>query len=326
VSRRRVIGALLVPLLAASLLVAWASRRELGRPDEWLRVERAPFESRVKASGEIHSGNSLTVGCPSVDYMWEYTITSIAEEGTAVEPGATLLQFDGRKLQERLEVRTSELQTARKELAKSRLDLEDKKGALELELIELKAKRQRLDRELDLPIELRGRLELERTRIDADLARREIELTTARLEAQRQTGRLRLDAAERKVARLEESIARIRDGLQRLRVTAPRQGYVVLIADWNGEKPRVGESVWQGRPLIELADLSKMEVAAAVAEPDAGLVRVGQRVEVRLDAAPERLFTGEIRRLGRLFRTRSAEDPEKVFDALVTDRRAPTPS
>lgn len=60
-----------------------------------------------------------------------------------------------------------------------------------------------------------------------------------------------------------------------------------------------------------------MEIVAEVAEQDARWVAAGQRVEVRLDASPERVFSGEIRELGRLFRVKSAEVPKMIFDVTI---------
>ncbi len=101
-------------------------------------------------------------------------------------------------------------------------------------------------------------------------------------------------------------------------VCAPRAGFVVHLTGWNGEKAQIGESVWYGRRLLEIADLTHMELAAEIAEPDAGRVALGQRAEIRLDAAPEKTFTGRIERLGRLFRTKSWESPSRVFDATIS--------
>ena len=101
-------------------------------------------------------------------------------------------------------------------------------------------------------------------------------------------------------------------------VPAPRSGFVVHVTNWRGEKVEVGQSIYYGQELLEIADLDQMELAAEIAEPDAGRVAVGQQAEIVLDAAPDRTFTGSIRQLGRLFRTKSWESPTMVFDAVIT--------
>jgi RND family efflux transporter MFP subunit len=116
---------------------------------------------------------------------------------------------------------------------------------------------------------------------------------------------------------LEREITEIEAAIAAHNVPAPRDGFVVHQSNWQGEKPKVGESIWIGQKVLEIADLGSMEIVAEVAEPDARWVKAGQRVEVRLDASPERVFSGEIRDLGRLFRVKSSEVPKMVFDVTI---------
>ena len=313
---RRALGVAL--LLVATITGAWAVR--YARPGEsarWEEVRSEPFLRRIGARGEVRSADAIIAGCPKIAETWEFTITFIADEGRQVAVGERLLAFDDRKLRERLEVRSSELDKARTELEKERLKLEDEYDARVLALAEARAEQARVERELDVPVVLRAGLEIEKLKIDSRLAARRLDLARRALELQRKVKELRLSVAEQEIRELEQEVTRIRRDLSRMRVTAKRAGYVVHVADWRGEKPEVGQSVWRGRPLLEVADLSRMQVSAEVAEADAAFVREGQRVEIRLDAAPDRLFPGRIRRLGRLFRTRSNDVPTKVFDAIV---------
>ncbi|GAB4222293.1 MAG: hypothetical protein Kow0062_18990 [Acidobacteriota bacterium] len=310
--------ALAAALGLAVLAVAWGAGRRLARAEErWVEVRREPFVRRLPASGELESADAVIVGCPQIPGMWEFTITSIVDEGVFVDEGDPLLSFDGRRISERLEVKRSELDTSRRELDRTRLELADQIDARRLEVAEARAEKARIERQLDVPAHLAAGLETEKLRLDARLAATRLELATRAVELARRLAAMRLESAERAVAELEREVDRLEKGLARLRVVAERPGYVVHIPDWRGDKPQVGQSVWRGRPLSELADLSRMQVAAEIAEADARWVREGQRAEVRLDAAPERLFTGRVRRLGRLFRTRSRDDPSKVLDAIV---------
>ena len=316
--RRRRLAVLAGVVLVVAVAVAWSAVRGPGSGSgRWEEVEREPFVRRIRAGGELQSADSLVVGCPSVGYMWEFTITSMTSEGKEVAEGDPLLDFDGRSLRERLEVKSSELETSRKELEKDRLTLQDAYDKRVLAVAEARADLARLERELDVPENLRTGIEVEKLKIDTRLAARRLELAEQAVVLQKKSQQLRLAAAERKVKELEQIVERIRGGLEKLRVTAERAGYVVLVPDWRGDKPKVGETVWRGRPILELADLSHMQVAAEVAEADAGYVEEGQQVEIRLDAAPDRLFKGRIRRLGRLFRTKSKDVPSKVFDAVI---------
>ncbi len=314
---RHLIPAVLLLLLAVVAALAAGSLFR-GDPTDTIEVRRAPLTRRIDASGELRSAERVTIGSPAIRRVWNFTVTSLAEEGIAVAPGTPLISFDTQKLRERLEVLSSRLDTAKKELEKTTLEQQGTLDRFVLEGVELKAKRAKLVQQLDVPEDLQKRLELEKLRIDADLAEVEIRLAAERTEVHRRSMGSRLAAASARVRGLETDVAQVQDAIQKMTVRAPSEGFVVHVTDWRGNKVKVGESVWHGRQIIELADLGHMEVTAEVAEPDAGFVEVGQPVEIRLDASPERLFTGRVEKLGRLFHPRSAEDPAMVFDAIVS--------
>ena len=52
-------------------------------------------------------------------------------------------------------------------------------------------------------------------------------------------------------------------------------------------------------------------------DEEAARVRVGQQVRFTLDAAPDKVFLGEITELASVIHTRSINQPDKVFDATV---------
>ncbi len=315
--RRHWIAGLIV-LVSSAGLMTWTARDRISQPAaEIVEIERAPFVRAIEASGEIRSADSVIIGCPSIPRMWNFTIARLTPEGREVRTGMPLVSFDSKKLQEELQVKRAELETARKTLEKTRLEEREKLEALVLEMAEIEAKQARTKRKLEVPVEFQERLELEKLKLDAELVKEELRLSALRIETQQQNMTARIETTKNKVKRLERKVDQYTENIGKMNVTAPRDGFAVYVTDWNGEKPKVGESIWKGRAVMEIADLSKMEVAAEVAEPDAGYVRVGQEVELRLDASPERMFKGRIKELGRLFRTKSNEIPSMVFDAIV---------
>lgn len=321
-TRRRILLPV-ASLLVLALVGAVAAASALGskdvrmREELWVEVRHEPLVRRVEATGELRSTDTVAVGCPMISRMWNFTIAQLADEGLEVSEGMPLVAFDARELQERLEVRSSELDTARKELEKTILDQEEALASMKIELAEARANKKRLDQKLAVPPELRKRIALDKLRLDHALAVEEIRVGDKRLELLESTKDARIAAARDRVALLEREVAQIEKDIARMRVSAPRAGFVVHEADWNGNKPKVGESVWRGRTILRIANLETMEVAAEVPEPLVGHVELGQRAEVRLDAAPDRIFHGEVVDLGRLVRTKSWDTPSMVLDATI---------
>ncbi len=306
-------------LAAGALLLAGAGRVALLRPAApgTATVARAPLAFRVKAQGTLESADRVVVSPPTIRDQWNFSIVFLAPEGKPTAAGAPVVGFDGRRQQEQLEVQVAELAAARKELEKVSLEEQERLDQLRLEQADVEARLSKLQRKIDLPEDLLARRELERNRLEAEEARRQHDLNVERLALQERTVAAKVEAATSKVARLEARVATTRDALQRLTVPAARAGFVVHVPDWNNKKQIVGNTVWAGQPIVEIADLTKMQVAAVVPEPEAGKVRAGQPVEIRLDANPDRLFRGRVAALGRVFRTKSWDKPSIVFDATI---------
>lgn len=283
----------------------------------WIEVVEAPFVRRIHASGELRSANTAVIGCPPIRGMWNFTITWMAAEGKEVAEGQPVLSFDGQRLSERLQLVRSRLDTARSELKRTKIQQKTQSENLLLEQAVSHARSSRIDQKLSVPGTLQARIELEKLELDREFAEEELRLIVLRIETQEANRESMVGSAGNRVAEYEREIRQLEEDLARLTVTALRTGFVVHAKNWGGKKSRVGETVWSGASILEIANLSSMEVAAHVAERDARYVEQGQRVEVRLDASPDRVFEGEIVRLGKLFRAKSADVPTMVFDVVI---------
>jgi len=105
-------------------------------------------------------------------------------------------------------------------------------------------------------------------------------------------------------------------------VKSPKSGIVVYKTDRRGEKHSVGDTVWMGRQLIELPSLDQMMIKAEILEADAGRIAVGQEVDIVVDAASDRVFKGRIKSLGSVFRRKSKDQPNIIFDAQISINKA----
>jgi membrane fusion protein, multidrug efflux system len=97
-------------------------------------------------------------------------------------------------------------------------------------------------------------------------------------------------AAEASLAQARAGLAAAERQLARARVTSPISGQVVK------RFVGVGEQVdgTAAQPLVEIANVERVEVAAHVAADDLSRVRVGQKAEVGSDAWPDRRFQADV--------------------------------
>ncbi len=86
--------------------------------------------------------------------------------------------------------------------------------------------------------------------------------------------------------------------LQRLTRDGQTTQYLTLRSPANGvvlEKPAIqGKRFMAGEVLYQVADLSQVWLLAEVFEQDLGQVRIGQAASIRVDAYPEKVFSGKV--------------------------------
>jgi multidrug efflux pump subunit AcrA (membrane-fusion protein) len=309
---RAKLAVLLLPLL---LLVSACNRNSEFKQHT---IEKGTLHIRVRVVGRLRSSAATVIGCPFIPRYWNYTISFMAPEGKEVKQGENILGFDTKELMERMQLKRSELKTARKELEKIRLDEQEQVATLEIELAEAEVNRGKALRQAEQPEEFLAMNEVKKARLQLQQAEYQKELTFNRLQNQRIGMKTRIHTQENKIRKLEREVGQLQRNIVKLNVKAPKGGMLVYGIDWRGNKKAVGDSCWIGEVIMELPDLNQMEVALVIPEPQAGKVKVGLPVEIRLDSNPDRVFKGEIKKLGRIFRTKSPEQPAVVFDAVAT--------
>jgi multidrug efflux pump subunit AcrA (membrane-fusion protein) len=246
----------------------------------------------VRVTGMVQPVQAVSVPVPRLSESGELILTKIIPSGTQVEPGDLVAEFDRtkqldkardaqaryddlshqveqRKAQHRSdsEKRASELQQAEADLAKARLDL--RRGPLLSEIDRLKAESK-------------------------------LENAQAHVASLKKSMRLRdqAEAADEKILELQRdrqkvAMERAQSNAELLQLRAPLAGMVAQEIVWRNDgpgRPREGDQLWPGQPLVRIFSASEMEVQLAVAEPDGAVLIPGSHATVRLDAYPSLLF------------------------------------
>jgi HlyD family secretion protein len=300
--------------IACALLLLSCSRTGKERV---VKIAKASFDIKVHATGQLQSAASFFVGCPSVERVWRYTISNMAPEGKAVKEGDLILAFDAREITQRLQLKQAELDTAGKELERMRLQEEQTRQDLALQYEEEKVNKQKAVRKADVPEDLIAPMEFQKKKMELELADLQEKLAEKRLSAQISGMKSRIQVQESKVRLLTAEVERLMRDVQKMNVLAPKEGIVVYTPDWNGKKKIVGDMCWLGETILELPDLSRMQMKAVILEVQAGRVQSGQQAEVRLDSNPDRVYKGAVTSLGTVFRVKSDSQPAIVFDAVI---------
>ncbi len=101
--------------------------------------------------------------------------------------------------------------------------------------------------------------------------------------------------------------------LNQLEVRAPSDGLILYMKDRRGEKPAVGNTVFPGSPIAQIPDLSNLQASLYVLANEAIELDKGNQIEFRLDAFPEKTFTGQILEVAKFPSEIQRGDPTKYF-------------
>jgi cobalt-zinc-cadmium efflux system membrane fusion protein len=235
-----------------------------------VKVESAVFRIEKQAIGQIafNEDASTLVLTPFSGRVTRL----IAKIGDAVKRGDPLYEIDSPEVvqaQTDLIAAVQGLDKSKSQLALAKRTLDRQTG-----LYEAKATSQR---------------ELEQAKADHTAAETDVKTAEGVLSATRNRLRV-LGRSDAEVARLEKE--RLINPL--ITISTPIDGTVIARKVGPGQYVRSDS----GEPLYSIADLSIMWLKANVSENDIGLVRVGQEIEVRVLAVPDRVFKARIGAIG----------------------------
>ena len=279
---------------------------------EVVRVNRGLVERTVESAGRVVSNNDVEIKCRASGAVTKLPF----DVHQNVRKGELLCQLD--PIDEELA-----LKSAQAELEQSEAKLEQAKQALESGRLNLGTTRERLgaaaasakvraanlaakaDRQRELIAQRLGsREEYETAQTDAAAARSDERAAAVAVEEIKQqeialTSKeqdVRTADAQRRLSQLNADTAQ--RNLDYATVLAPMDGNVSKLDVSLGTIVQSGTGGFSGgTAILTLTDLSRMFVMATVDQSDFGGVHEGQAARIRVDAHPEREFTGVVVRL-----------------------------
>ena len=291
------------------------------KSSETIEVEAksGEFKIAVTTTGELEAKNSEKIFGPGNlrnVRIWQIKIEDIVPDGTVVDSGDFVATLDRTELANKLKDQELELDQLETQFTKTKLDTSLELRGLRDELINLEYALEEKKIELDQskfepPATIRQvEIELERAKRNKGQAVKNYKLKLERAEANMQEVSAKLTKAQRKY----DEMAGV---LSKFTVYAPKSGMVIYKRGWDGKKQGIGSQVstWEN-VVATLPDLTKMISKTYVNEIDISKVKVGQKVEIGIDAFPEKQFTGnvtEVANIGEQMKNTNA----KVFEVLI---------
>ncbi len=296
-------------LLPACLLLAACSG---GEAEDLVAVARQDLPITVEATGSLRAVENTTISPPTIPSVWRFKIASLAEESATVKKGEMILSFDPAEMMEELEKKAAVRDQAGKEIENRGLELEGIYLDLDGQIAEASARLRKARMKADVPQGLEKSLELEKARLDLREAESDVSSLTEQRRQAEISGKAQLATLRHRRDRADQRVKELEDGMAKMTITAPRDGLVIQVENWRGEKKKIGDTVSRWDNVLQIPNLDKMEAATEIDEADAGRVAVGQPVTLRLEAHPEIEYHGEVAQIAPTVRRQSRRSRLKV--------------
>ena len=328
--RRVVWGGLVVVAIGLAAAMAMAvprlPERSSGTPTT--RVVRGPLKLNVHATGELRAGRTVTMVTPPVGGMLR--IVHMVPTGVSVKAGDVVVEFDPADQQYLLEQARTELAEADQEIVKMKADREVQlaQDAVELLTARFDVRRAELD---TLANEFVSPIDAQKNVLSFDEAKRRLVQLEEDVKSRSATSSASLQVVQEKHNKAKMAMQRAQQVIESLVMKASVDGIVSAKENrdasggmffWGMVLPeyRQGDSVWPGRPVLDLIESGRMEVRAKVDENDRTNLVEGQIAEVSVDALPGRKFKAKVGALSGLASRGNWFEPtasvSRLFDVI----------
>ncbi len=311
-------GVIIVAIVIASMVFNTSSNEDGAAL--FTTAEKGEFTIEVTTTGELSAERSTKIIGPANAREYgirQMTVQSLVEEGTQVSEGDFVAQLDRGELYDKIQQEKDQLDGQIAEYDNAKIDT----------ALTLRGERDKLIN-LDYQIAEKD-LQLEQSQYEppATIQKYKNELEKLKRDKQRAIENYQLKKEQAKAQMIEETADlrrrqvrynQMNDLLAEFTIYAPQAGMVIYAkGGFGGDRITEGSTISPWSPEVaELPDLSSMISTTYINEVDIRKVKVGQPVEIGLDAFPEKELSGKVIRVARVGQQNPNSDA-KVFEVVV---------
>lgn len=302
-------------------LLLWKPASKSNSQNLYETVKYGKFDIAVFITGELLAENSLDIRGPEIGQnrrlrVTEFKITDLVPEGTEVKKGDYVAELDKTTFDNTLKDEQDNLYTLQEQLEMKMLDtavalsnLRDNIKNIKFQVEEDKLTSQ--ESQFEPPATQR------RAEIQVDKTTRSLNEALKDYELKEQQSILDIRNIQNNLREQEQRVSDIETLLENFLITAPSDGMIIYKKDRSENKITAGSSVspWEN-VIATLPDMSTMISKTYVNELEANKVKVGQKVEITVDAFPGQQYTGTVISVSNVGE-QLINTTAKVFEVLI---------
>ena len=299
-ARKIIIAVFALIIIGIIAAVAFGGRKESGTKVYTSEAKARTIQEVVSASGKIFPQTEVKI---SSDVSGE-VVELYVGEGDSVMPNQLLAKIDADAYQSQVARGVAGVNSSKAQLANSRAQI----NSLEAQQTQIEAQMENArviySRSKTLAADgVVSQAEMETSKANLRVLEANLSASKSNINGARQSAK----AAEFGVVSSEATLSELRTSLRRTTIYAPMGGVVSLLNVEQGERV-VGTIQMTGTELMRIANLNAMEVRVEVSENDVPTVKIGNKVEVEVDAYLNRTFYGRVTQIANSSTTAGLAD------------------
>jgi HlyD family secretion protein len=289
------------------------------------RVVREALELTIHMTGEMRASAQQAITAPPVG--GSLRILSLVDGGSTVKTGDVLLSFDPADQRYALEQAQSELQEAEQNILKRRADIGAQNASDQVALLTARFNVRRAELDAAVDRDLIPANDYQIRQVSLQEARRALEQTEQDVKARATVNTAGLSVLEETRMKAQVATERAQQNMEMLEIKAPIDGVVsvrdntdsatVFFSGMTLPPYRVGDLVNPGRPVLDLFNVSSMEIRSNVNELDRVNLSVGQAVTVTSDSIAGLELPATVRAISGLGQAPRLGGPLRRFDVTM---------
>ena len=296
-------------------------------------VSRGSLTLTVHLTGELRATKQSMLTAPPVGGALR--ILTMVGTGLPVKKDEPVMEFDPADQQFALEQAESELLEAEQEIIKRRAEILAQEAGDKVAVLtaQYDVRRAQLDTALDKDLMSANEYQIKQAELQE--AKRNLTKLQQDVAARSVTSKASLAVLQERKARAEINATRARTNMTNLVLRAPMDGIVSVRENMDAAGGyfyegmamplhRPGDTVFSGRPVADVFDVSTLEVRARVNEQERANVSVGQLAKIESDVVPDIRPVAKVASIAGLGRPDSRSGPLRQFDVSL-ELREPDP-